>query len=123
MKSAVFGFRTLTTIACEKILRSGAAGAAARRGLPAEQRAQTEADQVRSAGVADDVEGGLRRRQERGDAEGGRHHVEDGAAVDADHRHETGRAALIHRPRDDEQHGGAGDDEQRDRRQREQGSA
>ena len=66
MNSAVFGFRTLTTMPCQKILRSGAAVGCRGVGVDApHQRADAEHDQVRGAGVADDVERRLRRGQQR----------------------------------------------------------
>ena len=89
-------------------------------GLPLEQLADAEEDEISRARVLDDAERDRRRHDQRRQPGRRRGDVNERADVDSRHRGKPGRAALLGALSDDVEHRGPGDEEQRDRRNRDE---
>ena len=116
-KSAVFGLRMFTTAPCRNSFPVGAARISGSPGSTrGHERPDAEKDQVGGARVLDDVERDRRGHDQRGQADRGGGDVDERAEVDAEHRHEPRRPALLDAAGDDVEHRRSGHEQQRNSR-------
>ncbi len=82
-----------------------------------EERPEPETDEIRGARVLDDGEGDGRGREQGREPDGCRGHVHESADLDPEHRRDARAPALVHAARDDVEDSGAGNGDERSRRE------